>query len=177
MRLDITGRQVTITPAIRQLITRRLSRVERILNDRAISATIILTREKYRHLAEIVIHARGDRTLRATGEGNAWNPSVADAASRLEQQAQKLKSKFTERKRSDNGKRTPNERDGAPPEAPPRRIIRATRYPVKPMSVDDAALSVESGPDAFVVFRNADTDAVSIVYRRKDGHFGLIEPD
>ena len=81
------------------------------------------------------------------------------------------------RKRSDNGKRTPNERDGAPPEAPPRRIIRATRYPVKPMSVDDAALSVESGPDAFVVFRNADTDAVSIVYRRKDGHFGLIEPD
>src|SRR5690349_693359 len=104
MRLDITGRQVTITPAIRQLITRRLSRVERILNDRAISATIILTREKYRHRAEIVIHARGDRTLRATGEGNAWNPSVADAASRLEQQAQKLKSKFTERKRSDNGK-------------------------------------------------------------------------
>jgi len=177
MRLDITGRQVTITPAIRQLITRRLSRVERILNDRALSATIILTREKYRHLAEIVIHARGDRTLRATGEGNAWNPSVADAASRLEQQAQKLKSKFTERKRSDNGKRTPNERDGAPPEAPPRRIIRATRYPVKPMSVDDAALSVESGPDAFVVFRNADTDAVSIVYRRKDGHFGLIEPE
>jgi len=95
MRVDITGRQVTITPAIRQLITRRLSKVERILNDRAISATIILTREKYRHLAEIVIHARGDHMLRAKGEGNAWNPSVADATSRLEQQAQKLKSKFT----------------------------------------------------------------------------------
>jgi len=45
------------------------------------------------------------------------------------------------------------------------------------MSVDDAALRVESGPDTFVVFRNADTDAVSIVYRRKDGNFGLIEPD
>ena len=178
MRLDITGRQVTITPAIRQLITRRLSRVERILNDRAISATIILTREKYRHLAEIVIHARGDRTLRATGEGNAWNPSVADAASRLEQQAQKLKSKFTERKRSENGKRTPTETEGSDGTEPAaRRIIRATRYAVKPMSVDDAALRVESGPDAFVVFRNADTDTVSIVYRRKDGNFGLIEPD
>jgi len=178
MRLDITGRQVTITPALRQLITRRLSRVERILSHRAISATIILTKEKYRHLAEIVIHARGDHTLRAQGEGNAWNPSVADAASRLEQQAQKLKSKFTERKRSDNGKRTPAEETLAGPgEAAPRRIVRATRYPVKPMSVDDAALRVESGPDAFVVFRNADTDAVSIVYRRKDGHLGLIEPD
>jgi putative sigma-54 modulation protein len=177
MRLDITGRQVTVTPAIRQLITRRLSRVERILNDRAISATIILTKEKYRHLAEIVIHARGDRILRATGEGTAWNPSVADAASRIEQQAQKVKSKYTERKRSDNGKRTPDAALGGPAEAPPRRIVRATRYAVKPMSIDDAALSVDSGPDAFIVFRNADTDAISIVYRRKDGNVGLIEPE
>jgi putative sigma-54 modulation protein len=148
-----------------------------VLNDRAISATIILTKEKYRHLAEIVIHARGDHVLRATGEGNAWNPSVADAASRLEQQAQKLKAKFTERRRSDNGKRTAVEAAAGPAEPAPRRIIRATRYAVKPMSVDDAALRVESGPDTFVVFRNADTDAVSIVYRRKDGNFGLIEPE
>jgi putative sigma-54 modulation protein len=177
MRLAITGRQVTITPAIRQLITRRLSKVERILNDRAISATIILNREKYRHLTEIVIHARDDRMLRAKGEGQAWNPSIADAASRLEQQAQKLKSKFTERRRSDNGKRTPADAERAPAAAGPRRIVRATRYAVKPMSVDDAALTVESGPDAFVVFRNSETDAVSIVYRRKDGNFGLIEPD
>lgn len=178
MRVDITGRQVTITPAIRQLISRRLSKVERVLNDRAISATIILTREKYRHLAEIVIHARGDHILRAKGEGAAWNPSVADAASRLEQQAQKLKSKFTERKRRDSGKRSPETAlAGAPAEPAARRIVRATRYAVKPMSVDDAALRVESGPDAFVVFRNAETDAVSIVYRRRDGHFGLIEPD
>ena len=176
MRLDITGRHVAITPAIRQLITRRLSKIERILNDRAISAAIILTKEKYRHLAEIVIHARGDHILRATGEGNAWNPSVADAASRLEQQAQKLKSKFTERKRGENGKRTPEATGGAA-EPGPRRIVRATRYAVKPLSVDDAALRVESGPDTFVVFRNAETDAVSIVYRRKDGHVGLIEPD
>ena len=45
------------------------------------------------------------------------------------------------------------------------------------MSIDDAALRVESAPEPFVVFRNADTDAVSILYRRTDGHYGLIEPD
>ena len=45
------------------------------------------------------------------------------------------------------------------------------------MSVEDAALQVESAPEAFVVFRNSDTEAVSILYRRKDGNFGLIEPD
>jgi putative sigma-54 modulation protein len=55
--------------------------------------------------------------------------------------------------------------------------VRATRYAVKPMSIEDAALRVEATSDAFVVFRNAETDAVSILYRRTDGNYGLIEPD
>jgi putative sigma-54 modulation protein len=58
-----------------------------------------------------------------------------------------------------------------------RRVVRASRYAVKPMSVEDAALRVEGGTETFVVFRNADTEAVSILYRRKDGSLGLIEPD
>ena len=57
------------------------------------------------------------------------------------------------------------------------RVIRARRYAVKPMSVEDAALRVAAGEEAFVVFRNAETDAVSILYRRTDGNYGLIEPD
>ena len=55
--------------------------------------------------------------------------------------------------------------------------MRATRYAVKPMSVEDAALRVDDGGDGFVVFRNADTDAINVLYRRKDGNLGLIEPD
>ena len=57
------------------------------------------------------------------------------------------------------------------------RIVRARSYPVKPMSVEDAALQVNADRESFVVFRNADTDAISILYRRKDGNLGLIEPD
>ena len=60
---------------------------------------------------------------------------------------------------------------------PAPRVVRATRYAVKPMSVEDAALRVDGDRETFVVFRNADTDAVSILYRRKDGNLGLIEPD
>ena len=177
MHLDITGRQVTITPQLRQLISRRLARLDRVLNDRAISAAVILTKEKYRHLAEIVIHARGDRILRATGQGNAWNPSLAGAAARIEQQAKKLKSKFEERKRkSAHARALPEPSAGNGGRTTARRVVRTTRYPVKPMSVEDAALRVETSDDTFVVFRNADTDAVSIVYRRKDGSLGLIEP-
>ena len=57
-----------------------------------------------------------------------------------------------------------------------RRIVRARRYPVNPMTVEEAALALPPAPDAFLVFRNTDTDAVSVVFRRKDGDIGLIEP-
>ena len=175
MRVDITGRHVDITPAIQQLIDRRLAKLDRLLAERVVSATIILTREKYRHLTELVIHARGDHMLRGIGQGNDWNLSVRQAADKVAQQAQKLKSKWTERKRKNNGARTVV--PPAPDASPARRVVRASRYPVKPMSVEDAALQVEAGSEAFLVFRNAETDAVSIVYRRKDGNLGLIEPE
>ena len=71
MRLDITGRHVEITPAVRQLISRRLGRLERMLNDAAVSAIITLTKEKYRLRTEIAVHTKGDHVLRGNGEGNA----------------------------------------------------------------------------------------------------------
>jgi putative sigma-54 modulation protein len=173
MRLDITGRHVEITPPVRQLITKRLSRLERLLNDAAVSAIITLTKEKYRLRTEIAVHTKGDHVLRGNGEGNAWAISIRQATEKIEQQAQTLKGKWDGRKRKAAPRVvTP------PPEAPATpRIVRATRYPVKPMSLEDAALRVDGAGDSFVVFRNADTDAVSILYRRKDGNLGLIEPD
>jgi putative sigma-54 modulation protein len=177
MRLDITGRHVEITPPLRQLIDKRLARLGRLLNDSVISAQVILTKEKYRHRAEIVLHARGDHMMRGQGEGTAWPVSLRQATEKIEQQAQKLKSKWDGRKRRGTPAR-------ALAEAPPReaavnnrRVVRATRYAVKPMSVEDAALQVQTAPEMFIVFRNADTDAVSILYRRKDGNLGLIEPE
>jgi putative sigma-54 modulation protein len=176
MRLDITGRHVEITPAVRQLIARRLGRLERLLNDAAVSATITLTKEKYRVRTEIVVHTKGDHLLRGNGEGNALPLSVRQATEKIEQQAQTLKGKWDGRKRKGAASRVvpaaPHEASATP------RIVRATRYAVKPMSVEDAALRVDGGGgETFVVFRNAETDAVSILYRRKDGNLGLIEPD
>src|SRR5688572_11417549 len=186
MRLDITGRHVEITPTLRQLIERRLPRLERLLNDSAVSATVILTLEKYRHRTEIILHARGDKMMRGLGEGNAWNLSVRQAVEKVEQQAKKLKGKWSERKRSDTRRRGPRTVRAAAAIRPPRaersepevpRVIRATRYAIKPMSVDDAALRIEQSTESFIVFRNPESSLLSIVYRRKDGRLGLIEPD
>jgi putative sigma-54 modulation protein len=175
MRVDITGRHINITPGLRQLIDKSLVRVERLLNDNAVSTTVVLTKEKYRHKTELVVHAKGDHILSGIGEGNTWPLSVRKAAAKIEQQARKLKSRWTESKRQRKSSR------GAPavlPEAAPaQRVVRKTRYAVKPMSIEDAVQRLEAVGEAFVVFRNADTDAVSVLFRRKDGNLGLIEPD
>jgi putative sigma-54 modulation protein len=179
MRLDITGRHVELTPALRQLIEKRLARMTRVLNDAAVSTTVTISKEKYRHRTEIVVHTRGDHMLSGMGEATSWTLSVRDAAEKIEQQAKKLKSKWVEGKRKGPSPRVA----AAPPGSvaadvtPRRRVIRATRYAVKPMSVEDAATRIDGASESFVVFRNAESDAVTILYRRKDGNLGLIEPD
>jgi putative sigma-54 modulation protein len=180
MRLDITGRQVTLTAPLRQLITKRLGTLERVLNDAAISALVIVTKEKYRHKVEMAIHTRGDHTLSGTAEATSWPLAVRQATLKIEQQAKKLKGKWGARKREAarvvrDRKVTPLTEETAAAASGPR-VIRATRYGVKPMSVEDAALRMDERDEDFLVFRNSDDDAVAVLYRRKDGNLGLIQP-
>jgi putative sigma-54 modulation protein len=176
MRLDITGRHVEITAPLRQLLDKRLARLDRVLNDAAISAKITLTKEKYRLRTEMVVHTRGGHMLSGNGEGTAWQVSIRQATEKIEQQAEKLKGKWTGRKRqAGEARAVPPPNEPAPAAGP--RVVRATRYAVKPMSIDDAALRLDGGAETFLVFRNQDTEGVAILYRRKDGNFGLIEPD
>jgi len=175
MRVDITGRHVDITPPLHRLIDQALTKLERILNDRAVSATVTLTKEKYRHIAEIIVHARADHMLTGVGQGNTWPLALRQAEAKVEIQAQRLKSKWTggRHRVARAGLAAPPRRANA---APAPRVVRG-RYPIKPMSVEDAALRLETGAETFVVFRDAQSDSVNILYRRKDGNLALIEPD
>jgi ribosome hibernation promoting factor len=176
MRVDITGRHVDITPGLRQLIDKSLAKIERLLNDRAVSATVVLTKERYRHKTELVVHAKGDHILSGVGEGNTWPLSVRKAAAKIEHQSQKLKSKWTEGKRQRKNNRAVAVA-AVPEPSTARRVVKATRYAVKPMSLDDATQRLDAVGESFVVFRNAENDAISVLFRRKDGNLGLIEPD
>ena len=176
MRVDITGRHVDITPGLRQLIDKSLAKIERLLNDRAVSATVVLTKERYRHKTELVVHAKGDHILSGVGEGNTWPLSVRKAAAKIEHQSQKLKSKWTEGKRQRKNNRAVAVAAVPEPSAA-RRVVKATRYAVKPMSLDDATQRLDAVGESFVVFRNAENDAITVLFRRKDGNLGLIEPD
>ncbi|MCU0249478.1 MAG: ribosome-associated translation inhibitor RaiA [Vicinamibacterales bacterium] len=174
MRLTLTGRHVEITPAITRLVERKMARLERVLNTRAVSGQVELWPEKFRHVVEVHVHARGGHMLKGRAVATSWDEALSLAVDRLIQQGKKLKGKWQERTREARPvKRTiPEPRDAVRR----RRVIRARRYPVRPMSVEEAALALAPEPDAFLVFRNTDTDAVSVVFRRKDGDIGLIEP-
>jgi putative sigma-54 modulation protein len=174
MRLTLTGRHVEITPAISRLVERKMARIERVLNNRAVSGQVELWPEKFRHVVEVHVHARGGHMLKGRSVATSWDEALSQAVDRLIQQGQKLKGKWQGRKREARPvKRTiPEPGEGGLP----RRIVRARRYPVRAMTVAEAALNLPPAPDAFLVFRNTETDAVSVVFRRKDGDIGLIEP-
>lgn len=181
MRLVLTGRHVEITPALRRTVEQKLSKLSRVLNDSLVSVQVVLTREKYRHVAEMTLHARGDHMLHGIGESSGWAASLAAAVEKLDQQAHTVKGKWQTRKRRATPSKTIAARQPVlpPGEEAPRapRIVRTARYPVKPMTVEEAALEVGAGADAVLVFRNATTDSINVLYRRKDGDLGLIEPE
>jgi putative sigma-54 modulation protein len=176
MRLELTGRHVTITPALRRMVEKQLAATLRMLNDNAVSTQVVLTREKARHRAEVTLHARGEHFLHGNGTGRDVATAFAAAVDKIDRQAEKLKGKWQTRKR--RGPSRAAEAAEAPAAEPQEvRIIRARRYAVKPMSIDDAALAIGSATEPFLVFRNTFDDAIMVLFRRPDGNLGLIEPE
>jgi putative sigma-54 modulation protein len=181
MRFVLTGRHVEITPTLRKLVESRLAKLERMLGDSIVSAQVVLARERYRYMVDLSVHARGDHVLNGVAGTAAWDTALTAAVEKIMRQALKMKGKWEERKR----RATPGKVQPAPQPAPAaaskrspaRRIVRASRHPVKPMTVEEAALEVDAGQDAFLVFRNASTDAINVLYRRKNGDLALVEPD
>src|SRR5918993_2735959 len=98
MRLELTGRHVTITPNIRKLVDRQLAHVLRMLNDHVVSGQIVLTKEKSRVHCDATIHARGEKFLHGEASGKDVEAAVAAAVDKIDRQAQRIKGKWTEGK-------------------------------------------------------------------------------
>src|SRR5262245_42483446 len=115
MRLELTGRHIEITPTLRRLVEGKLRKLERLLNDSAVSAQAALTRAKHRHRADRTLHTRGEKFLHGNGDTGTWETSVGEAIEKLTQQAQKVKGKWQERKRRGGGREEPAAEAAAAP--------------------------------------------------------------
>ena len=103
MHLELTGRHVDITPALRKLVDRKLGRLERLLNDSAVGAHLVLTYGPRLLRADLTLHARGEKFLHATGEGATWTVAIGQTVEKAAQQAAEIKGKWEEWKRRGTG--------------------------------------------------------------------------
>ena len=99
MKLNVTGRHVTVSQTTRQTLDRKLRRIDRVLQERAISAQCILARERADHICELTVHARGDHLLHAVGRHARLPGALADAVDKVTLQAQKLSDRWKTRRK------------------------------------------------------------------------------
>jgi putative sigma-54 modulation protein len=176
MTVEITGRHIVITPAIRSYVLKRLRKFGKFVGEDA-SFHVIIGVEKERHSVEILLRSKL-LNLTCRGETGDMYASIVRAIEKLERQTVARKSKIIETKRQKAQEQSVAEKSGvgAPDLAPARRgngILEEDGHK-KPMALEEAVLELGHSDRPFVVFRNADSGAVNVLYRRKDGRLGLI---
>ncbi|HEU4402596.1 MAG TPA: ribosome-associated translation inhibitor RaiA [Candidatus Polarisedimenticolia bacterium] len=186
MKVLFTGRKAHLTLPLKSFTEEKLGKLERLF-DGIHDAHVILTLEKHRRLAEIVLKTRHS-TFSARADTTDFRDSVGECVDRLVAQTRKhherlvkeAKRRGARAVRRGAGAVPPAAEAGAPisatgNEAP--TVVRLGRIPVKPMSVQEAVLQARGSRDPFVVFRNAESLQVSILVRREDGEYGLFEAE
>jgi putative sigma-54 modulation protein len=174
MRIEFTGRHAEVPQRLRDLAERKLAKLSRLLPG-IIRAHVILGNDKHRQLAEVTIHSNG-KDLTAAEVSTDLTASLIAAMDKLTRQAQRHRGRRREKKRRDPAARRvlPSRGDGREPGV---RVIRVRRSFVKPMTVEEAILAIEDAADRPLVFRDAETEGVKVLYKRKDGQLGLLEPE
>ena len=174
MQLSVKGRNLEVTDAIRAYAEEKVQRMTRYL-DHIVSGTVYLSVEKHQQIAEVTLRVR-DLTIRAEESTDDLYSSIDLVAEKLERQILRYKERIAAHVSRSGGRET-WEVASAPPAVEDLQVVKTKRFAVKPAEVDEAVLQMDLLGHNFYVFRNARTDEVNVVYRRRDGHYGLIEPE
>jgi len=188
MSTEITGRNFEVPPALHQLIETKLARLTGKLFDDVIEMRCVLQVEKYRNICEILIVGK-EHDVKAIQESEeSMQDAVNATLDHLKRQAQKNREKIRDHHRKDGAMSKsapvtdwtvqilePGKLRESPDNRP--RIIKTNNLPIRPMSIEDAALRLNDSKNEFIVFRDLDTDRVSVLYKRQDDNLGLIAPE
>ncbi len=182
--VNVQGRHVAITPAINDYVTRKIESLH-LDYPKIIEAHVILEVEKYRHSAEVVLVCSNHITIEACEETSDMYAAIDAVVDKVARQMRKYKTRLMKkhRPRKDivqhleelvlNPEPVEEDESDGHHHHP---VVRTERYPVKPMFIDEAVLQLEMSHRQFLVFLNARSSRVNVLYRRKSGDFGLIEP-
>lgn len=176
MKFEYTGRHIEVTPALRSHVEQHFDRINHLFNGKATKAHVIIEVEKGRHRSEIIVNWRND-VLTAQSSLSDMYQSLSQSIDKIEKQALRIKNKVIDKshRAAKVSAITPQGAEVKPaPNGP--RIINARRYAVKPMGAEEAAMRLDEEENQFLVFRNDTNEKLSVIYKRKDGNYGLIQP-
>jgi len=178
MDMTVTGRHVDVTPAIREYAAKKLDHIG-IDFPRVLSAHYILEVDKFRHIAELVIQCGNHITIEAREVTEDLYASIDRVVDKAARQMRKYKTRI---QRHRPRRAAPFQVDeqvvthDLHEDEGTTRIVHTEKFAIKPMFVDEAVLQLEVSERQFLVFLNAETEKVNVIYRRKKGDFGLIVP-
>lgn len=177
MRFIITGRNIDVTKALREKVESKLSRLDKLFVDNT-EVYVTMSVEKLRHILEVTIPIKGS-VIRAEVQSEDMYTAIDEVVDVVERQLVKHKKKLNNRHKVDSPfKENLNFLSVDVEEEEEMRIVRSKRFALKPMYPEDACLEMELLGHDFFVFRNGDTGEVNVVYKRKkQGTYGLIEPE
>jgi putative sigma-54 modulation protein len=175
MQTSVTFKNLDPSDHLKSYVGDKLDRFDKFLDNPA-EANVVLAVEKFRHIAEINIS--GDRLSIIGKEETIDMYSAIDMVlDKLEKQIKKNKEKIrAHRTASKTRNRSMLDETSNPPDEDVERQIKIRNIEYKPMDIEEAVLQMDLIEDSFLVFTNARSDQTNVLYRRRDGHFGLIQP-
>lgn len=179
MKTTITAKDMTVSPAVTERIMRKTAKMERYLDQNTEMLVRLGKQKNNRRTCEITVPFEGVMLrAEATSEDNLYI-CIDQALGKLERQIHKHRTKLGKRLREDAFKLKEYEYVEALDEAiqEERKVVRHKTFPVRPMSVDDAIIQMEMLGHGFFAFVNIDTESTNVLYLRKDGNLGLLEPE
>jgi len=181
MKIDYIARKVDLTEQTRQLAEKKLAKITKYFND-ILDVRLEVELERHLHVVDLSIKGK-DFDVQATAQNKDLTTAIQDAVDKIEIQARRAKARLKDHKKRAGSEAKIDtgwavdviERDSMKSGQP--RIVERSSIPIKPMAIEEAVLQLDDSPYDFLVFRNASTDKVNVLYRRDDKNLGLITPE
>ena len=178
MQITTTFRHLDPSDALKSYAEEKLERVNKYI-DEPVVAQVFMTVEKIRHCAEVTITAKGI-TIKASEETNDMYSAIDAVVDKIERQLRRYKERIKDHKPASESLDRQIKKSIVAAESIDQQqepvVIRSKTFSIKPMSVDEAVMQMDLLHKDFLVFTDSVTDSINVVYRRKDGNYGLIEP-
>jgi putative sigma-54 modulation protein len=175
MLVTVNGKNIELTGALREYAEKKVAKIAKFFEKSPVGAQVTLSTERSKHVVDITVQVNG-LLLRGEAKTDDMYVSIDNAIDKIERQVHKFKTKINRKFQKDNQVVLIPSTTVAK-EDPEPQIKRTKRFAIKPMSVEEAVMQMDLLDHDFYVFSNSDTEEVNVVYRRKDGNYGLIEPE